>query len=346
MSRPLLSVIVPTYNRAEHLAPLLDSVLAQSFGDWECVVLEDCSPAREAVKQICDDYAAKSGGRVRVHLNEENLGYDKCFRRLIELARGRYVFVMGDDDFVAPDAFNAVAGAIERHPGLGVILRAFAYFRDTPDNIFQINRFYADECVFPAGPSAIIACYRRLVSMSGLVFDRDAAQSFATDRWDGSLFYQHWLAANILVTQPAVYIPDLLAYFRRGAAPIFGHAKAEQGLYTPGVQPPDTDLKMIRYLMAIAKAVDTERGVPVAKLIRRDFGNYMYPVIAHQAHQPWPVFFRYYRDLGHMGFDRYPLFHFWFWSTAVLGPGRIDRLLQMIRRRVGHTPNISRFARP
>src|SRR6185295_17018977 len=161
----------------------------------------------------------------------------------IELARGRYVFVMGDDDFVAPGAFAAVADAISRHPDLGMILRAFAYFRETPtpENIFQINRFYPDERVFAAGQDAIVACYRRLISMSGLVFDRDLSATFATDRWDGSLFYQNWLAANILVTRPAVYIPQLLAYFRRGAPAIFGNAKAEQGLYTPGKQPPDTD---------------------------------------------------------------------------------------------------------
>jgi glycosyltransferase involved in cell wall biosynthesis len=345
MSRPLLSVICPTYNRPEHVAPLLDSVLAQDFDDWECVIAEDCSPARDRVKAICDEYTVKSNGRIRCHLNEENLGYDGSFRKLIELARGRYVFVMGDDDYVAPGAFRAVADAIAKYPDVGMILRAHAYFRDTPENVYQINRFYPGECSFPAGQKAIVACYRRLVSMSGLVFDRDLSQSFATDRWDGSLFYQHWLAANILVTRPAVYIPQLLAYFRRGAPTIFGNAKAEQGLYTPGAQPPDTDLKMVGYLMSIAETVERERGVKIAALIRQDFGNYMYPTIAHQAHEPWPVFFRFYRDLGRMGFDRNPLFHFWFWSIAVLGPKRIDGVLQAIRRRVGHTPNITRFAR-
>ncbi|HEX3867640.1 MAG TPA: glycosyltransferase family 2 protein, partial [Gemmatimonadaceae bacterium] len=328
MTRPLLSVICPTYNRPEHIGPLLESVLAQDFDDWECVIAEDCSPARDKVKAICDEYSLKSGGRVRCHLNVENLGYDAGFRLLVELARGRFLFVMGDDDFVAPGAFRAVADAIARYPNLGIILRAYAFFRDTPENIFQINRYYPEETRFPAGPAAIVASYRRLVSMSGLVFDRDLAHSFATNRFDSSLFYQHWLAANILVEKDAVYIPHVLAYFRRGGTPIFGHAKAEQGLYTPGVQPPDTDLKMISSLMAIARAVEEERGVAIADLIHRDYGNYMYPTIAHQAHQPWPVFYAFYRDLGRMGFDKYALFHFWFWSVATLGSRNVDRILQ------------------
>jgi glycosyltransferase involved in cell wall biosynthesis len=344
MSRPLISVICPAYDRPQHIGPLLDSVLAQDFDDWECVITDDHSPSRDATKVILDEYSQKDS-RIRGYVNEENLGYDGAFRRLIELARGRYVFVMGDDDFVAPGAFRAVAEAIARYPNLGVILRAFAFFRDTPDNILQVNRYYPEETVFPAGPRAIVACYRRLVGMSGLVFDRDMSLALATDRWDGTLFYQHWLAANILVDRDAVYIPHILAYFRRGGTPLFGRAKAEKGKYTPGIQPPDTDIKMLTSLMAIAEAVERERGVRIAELIRRDHGNYMYPTFAHQADQPWPVFYKFYRDLGRLGFWRYPLFHFWFWSVALVGQRRVDKALQFIRRTVGHTPNISRFAR-
>lgn len=345
MSRPLLSVIVPTYNRPNDIAALLQSVLDQSFSDWECVVVEDFSPARDEVKRICDEFTVKSGGRIRCELNPENFGYDKGLRRLVELARGQFLFVMGDDDFVAPGAFQTVADAIKRHPNLGVIRGTIAFFRGTPDNVFQVSRYYPNEVVFKAGPQAIVAAYRRLVGMSGLVLHRDLAQAVATDRWDGSLFYQHWMAGNILVEKDAVFLPEVLALFRQGAAPIFGNAKAEKDLYTPGVQPPDTDLKMISYLMRIAEALEKERGVKIADLIHRDFGNYMYHTIKHQAHQPWPVFYKFYRDLGAMGFNRYAMYHFWFWSVAALGAKRVDGVVQFVRRKVGHTPNLSKFVR-
>jgi glycosyltransferase involved in cell wall biosynthesis len=342
MDRPLISVICPSYDRPQHVGPLLDSVLAQDFDDWECVITDDHSPSGEEVRAIFDEYSQKSNGKIRCYVNDENLGYDGAFRRLIELARGRFVFVMGDDDFVAPGALRAVADAIARYPNLGVILRAFAFFRDTPNNILQVNRYYPAETRFPAGPQAIVACYRRLVGMSGLVLDRDAS-SLATDRWDGTLFYQHWWRRTFLSRRTRSISPS--SPTSAGRTPLFGRAKAEQGLYTPGVQPPETDIKMLMSLMAIADAVERERGVRIAELIRRDHGNYMYPTIAHQAHQPWPVFYKFYRDLARMGFGRYPLFHFWFWSVAAVGATRMDRLLQIVRRRVGHTPNLSSFAR-
>jgi glycosyltransferase involved in cell wall biosynthesis len=345
-TRPLISVAIPAWNRPQHLAPLLDSVLAQDFDDWECVVVEDCSPARDRTSAICADYALKSGGRIRCHVNPENVGYDATFRRAVELSKGRFVFVMGDDDFVAPGALRAAADAIARYPNLGVILRAYAVFEGTPDNVKQVNRYYPGECVFRAGPAAIVACYRRLVAMSGIVLDRDIAHAVATDRWDGSLFYQQWLAANILVEKDAVYLPHILAYFRRGGTPMFGTSKREAHLYTPGVQPPDTDVKMIRNLLEIARAVDRERGVRIVPFIERDFANYIYHTIAHQAHEPWPSFYKFYRDLGKLGLSRYAAFHFWFWCVATFGAPNVDRVIQTIRRTLGHTPNLTRFARP
>lgn len=345
MTRPLLSVIVPTYGRWQHIGPLLDSILAQNFHDWECVIAEDGSPNQAEVRRVVAEYAGRAAGRIRFEANRATLGYDANFRRLIELAAGRFVFVMGDDDFVAPGAFQAVAHAIAKYPNLGVILRAFAWFRDTPDNVIQISRYYPRETFFPAGPQAIVACYRRSVVMSGLVLDRDLAQSVATARWDGSLFYQQWLVANILVTKDAVYIPELLAYFRRGGTPVFGTAEKEKALYTPGVQPPDTDLKMNQSLLSIARAVERERGVPIAAAVERDFANYIYHTLAHQAHVPRREFREFYRRLGAQGLDRYWSFHAWYWAISIFGANNLDRAFQFIRRVVGHTPNLTRAAR-
>lgn len=345
MTRPQLSVIVPTYGRAEEIGGLLDSIIAQEHDDWEVVVAEDNSPRRELVRAAIAPYQAKLGTRLRYHENEETLGYDANFRNLIDLARGEYVFVMGDDDRVATGAFAAVRDAIERYPNLGVIIRAYTVFEGTPDNTKKVLRHFPRECVFAAGPHAIVAAHRALVAMAGIVMHRDLAHKAASEAFDGSLFYQQWLAANILVDRDAVYIPAILAHFRHASPPIFGTAKREKGLYTPGVQPPDTDLKMVASLMRIAEAVERERGVEIVKHIRRDFANHMYPTIAHQAHQRWPVFFKFYRDLGRHGFNKYPQYHLWFWAVAILGPRVLNGGVRLVRRVLGHTPNFTRFAR-
>jgi abequosyltransferase len=346
MTRPQLSVIVPTYGRAEHIGPLIDSVLAQEFQDWEMVVAEDASPRREEVRAVVEQYRARLGDRLRYHQNPATLGYDANFRQLVELAGGEFLFVMGDDDRVAPGAFEAVVGAIRRYPRLGVIIRAYAVFQGEPSNVLKVLRHWPEECVFPAGPRAIVAAHRRLVAMAGIVMHRDSAKSFADERFDGTLFYQQWLAANILVERDAVYLPTLLAYFRHNSAGVFGTAPKERGLYTPGVQPPDMHLKMVESLMRIAETVERERGVPIVEHVRRDFANHMYPTLAYHTYLPWKEFYRFYRDLGRQGFAKYPQYHAWFWAVAIIGPRALFWSFQTIRRVFGYSPNLTPFARP
>jgi abequosyltransferase len=345
MTRPLLSVIVPTYNRPQHVKDLLDSVLAQDFDDWEMIVGEDCSPARAQVVALMAEYDQKSAGRMRLHLHPETLGYDRGVRGLIAQAKGRFVFVMGDDDFVSPGAFRAVAGAIERHPNLGLILRAFAWFVGTRENVVQITRYYPEECVFPAGREALLACYRRLVVMSGLVIDRDLAHAAATDRWDGSLFYQHWIVGNVIAQREAVYIPDILVEFRRSSPSMFGVAKAEKDLYTPGVQPPDHHVAQVRWQFQIAQELEKRWDIPLMADLRRDFANYAYPIFSGQAHVGFKRFYRYYRDLGRLGLSSYVTFHAWFVVIVILGTRNVERILDVIRRVAGYTPNLSRTGR-
>lgn len=342
-SRPLLTVCIPLYNRADEVAPVLESVLAQSHRDWEAVLIEDASPEREAIREAIAPYLAANPDRIRYLENPETLGYDRNFRRLVREARGRYVFILGNDDRVAPGAFRAIADELGRAGDVGMFLRAYAFFRGEPSNIVQVNRFFPEARRFPPGRGAFFAVYRRLVSMSGLVFHRDAAVALETDRWDGTLFYQHWLAGNLAVTHGAVYLPDLFALFRMGGTPPqFGTAEVERGRFIPGIQPPETDLRMNRDILAIGDAIDARHGLGVMDAVRLDFARYAYPSLAHQAHQPWAVLFRYYRDLGALGYHRSPWYHLWFWSMVVLGEPRLTAWLRRVRHLIGHTPQLSR----
>ena len=341
MTRPLITVIIPAYNRAEWLPMLLDSALSQAFDSWNCVIVEDMSRQREEIRAVATRYVQAHPGRFAYYENATNLGYDGNFREMVARATGRYVFVMGNDDLIAPDAFAAVARAVEMAPDMGLLLRSYARFRGDPSNVVQVSRYYPDAQIFAPGHDAIVRCYRRIVAMSGLVIHRDDAHACATSQWDGSLFYQHWLAVNTLRLRPAVFLPDVLALFRVDGTPEFGNAEAERRSYTPGVQPPDTDVRMIRNLLAIARD-----GAPSCyDEIERDYANYMFPTLAHQAHVSRAEFRDFYRDLGELGLHKYWTFHAWYWAVRVVGAGNLDAAFQLVRKVVGHTPNLTRAAR-
>jgi glycosyltransferase involved in cell wall biosynthesis len=219
-----LSVCIPAYNRADRLPELLDSIVTQDYPHYDVVICEDASPERERIRAVVEGYAARHPGRFRYHENEENLGYDANFRELIRRATGEYCFIMGNDDVVAPGALSTVADALARHPDVGVVLRTVAFFRGTPDQVFTVSRYFPDEMLFAPGADTVVTFFRRLVSMSGIVLHRGEALRHEAERFDGTLFYQLHLAAHILMHRHGLYLPQVLAFFRKDGVPEFGRS--------------------------------------------------------------------------------------------------------------------------
>jgi glycosyltransferase involved in cell wall biosynthesis len=93
---PAVSVLVPCFRSAAYLGRALDSVLAQTFEDWEAVVVDNASD--DGTHELALAYAARDR-RIRVHRNPENLGPVRNWRRCAELARGRAAGLLFSDDW-------------------------------------------------------------------------------------------------------------------------------------------------------------------------------------------------------------------------------------------------------
>ncbi len=336
-----LSVCIPAYNRSGELRELLDSIGAQDYPHYEVVICEDGSPQRAQIRAVVEEYAPALGGRLRYFENVENLGYDANFRELIRRAHGEYCFIMGNDDVVAPGAFATVADAIRRTPDVGVILRSFAYFRDRPENYYTIARYSADELRFPPGPDAVVQFYRRAASMSGLVLHRGDALALDTDRFDGTLWYQMYLIAHILMRRPGLFVPEVLAFYRKGGRSDFGTSAKERDRFTPGAAHDVTEaVRLVAGTLEIAEQFDAVHGTDVRRRVCRDLADHSYNTFAHHAAQPVREYVALYRGLARLGFWRSPLFHASAAAVAVVGPERLQRVVHAARRRLGYTPSL------
>jgi glycosyltransferase involved in cell wall biosynthesis len=338
--KPLLSVCILAYNRANLLGLLLDSILTQDYRNFEIVICEDKSAQRAEIARIAADYAARHPGYIRYSENETTLGYDGNLRRVVECAAGEYCMFMGNDDLLCPGALGAVAKAVETHANVGVVLRSYAAFDDDPARIVQEFRYFDRELIFPAGADSIGTVFRRSVVISGMVVNRAAAQAVATDRYDGILLYQLYLVARILVRHDCVYLPQILTLYRNGGVPEFGNAAAERGKFVPREHTPGSSLHFMRGMLEIARDVEQTEGVQIYDRILRDIGNYSYPVLSIQHDKPLAVFWRYYRALGRLGFDRVLPFHLYFFGLVILGPRAIERIVLFVKKRLGYTPAI------
>lgn len=107
--KPLLSVIVPVYNVEKYLKRCLESILVQSWNDYEIILVDDGSTDSSA--QICDLYAEKYE-MIRV-IHKDNKGLSDTRNRGIEEASGEYVYFPDSDDWLEPNTFSELSDVIE-----------------------------------------------------------------------------------------------------------------------------------------------------------------------------------------------------------------------------------------
>ena len=340
--RKLFSVCIPAYNRSHYLPVLLDSILAQGFRDFEIVICEDMSPEREQIAAIVREHQSRYAGVLRYFENRENLGYDGNVRKLVHKASGEFCFFMGNDDIMCERALESAASVIRRYPNVGLVLKSYAWFNGTPENVNQEIRLFNDEREFAAGISAIRFAFRRSGVLSGYIVHRDTAYGAATGKFDGTLFYQMHLTARVLIGKTAVCTPKVLILCRANEPPDFGHSVKEQGKYVPGSYTAQARLNMVSGALSIIRDLKETQSIDVVDDVIHDYANYFYPYIRDQLTLPLRDYYKLYRGYGRMGFAKYPLFHLYFLLGYLLGEKRFDALTAVIRKRLGRSPRFGK----
>ena len=112
-----ISVIMSVYNGEEYLAEAIDSVLGQSFKDFELIVINDCST--DKTSEILKQYE-EAETRVKVHTNEVNLRLPSSLNKAISLAQGKYIARMDADDICLPDRLEKQYAFMEAHPDVAL----------------------------------------------------------------------------------------------------------------------------------------------------------------------------------------------------------------------------------
>lgn len=336
-TRKLFSVCIPAYNRAHHLTALLDSIFAQDFQDFEVVICEDLSRERQHIAAIVQGYQSRYPEVLRYFENEENLGYDANIRNLVRRASGEFCFFMGNDDLMCQGALQNAAGILRRYPNVGLVLKSYGWFDETPDKVNQEIRWFREEKEFPAGIPAIRFAFRRSGVISGYIVHRDSANLAATEEFDGTLYYQMHLTANVLIHKTAVCTPKLLVLCRQNP-PEFGNSAKEKGKYVPGSYTPQARLNMIAGALSILHNLKQTKGIDVVEDVMHDYANYFFPYIRDQLTLPIRDYYELYRAYGHMGFARFPLYHLYFVLCYLLGEKRFDALTTLIRGLLGRSP--------
>lgn len=159
---PLVSIILPTYNHAHYLPESIGSVLSQSYGHRELIVVDDGScDNTQAVVQRCSD------GSVR-YVSQRNRGLASARNRGLSEARGEFVAFLDADDRLLPHHLNVSVAALQHHPGVAFVcgdLRTFG----SPNDFVHVHACSPSPDHFA---SVLRGCF--IVNVGACLFRRSA----------------------------------------------------------------------------------------------------------------------------------------------------------------------------
>ena len=151
---PKVSIAIPVYRGEAYLAETIDSVLCQSFDDFELIICDDCSDDRSlAIARSFSD------SRMRILQNERNLGFGGNWNRCLAEARGEYIKILPQDDLLHRDCLRRQVGVLD------------------DDHLAEVALVFCDRSII--GPSGRVLMTRRFASTGARLAGNEIARRMA-----------------------------------------------------------------------------------------------------------------------------------------------------------------------
>ena len=157
MQQPVVSIVVPCYKKAQYLSEALDSVLAQSYSVWECVIVNDGSP--DNTEEIAMAYCQRDA---RFHyLAQPNQGVSAARNNGIRLLQGKYILTLDADDWISPTYLEKAVSCLEESPEVKAVYSRCELFGSFGKREWVMPEYSYER--FVMGDMAIVcsAVYRR-----------------------------------------------------------------------------------------------------------------------------------------------------------------------------------------
>jgi glycosyltransferase involved in cell wall biosynthesis len=125
---PAVTIVIPAYNSAQYIAQALDSVQAQTFRDYEVIVVNDGSDDREELERILQSHPLPV-----IYLSQENKGVSAARNAAIKIARGEFYAQLDADDQWTPDYLEVQLGILAREPDVALVYPSATIIGDAAD---------------------------------------------------------------------------------------------------------------------------------------------------------------------------------------------------------------------
>ncbi len=210
--RPKVSVCMPNYNYSQYLSEAIESVLRQSYSNFEFLIIDDCSTDNSL--EIIKHYAEKDK-RISVWVNRENIGQSRNLNLCLNHARGDYIkFVFSDDVLSSLDALKRMVDIFESDSNITLVASS-RYSINESSEILGVLSEYKDG-VACNGIDIIKDCLitqtNKIGEPSAVMFQKKYAQRGFNEKYNKNVDWEMWF--HILEQGKFVYIDEPLCSFR------------------------------------------------------------------------------------------------------------------------------------
>ncbi|MBI3619778.1 glycosyltransferase family 2 protein [Candidatus Roizmanbacteria bacterium] len=172
MKRPCFSILIPSYNGEDTIGDALNSILAQDFTDYEIIISDDSST--DQTVKVLRSFKDK---RIRLYTAKKNIGYPGNLNRCMKKARGKYIYLLGQDDLLGGAALQKTYDAFQLRNDIGAVTRPYRWFDDNLDVTVRVKKGLnsnKDEIISINDPlDQVIKVFTTLDSLSGLAYKAD-----------------------------------------------------------------------------------------------------------------------------------------------------------------------------
>lgn len=173
MNTPLVSIIMPAYNAAPYIKAALNSLLQQTWSDWECIIINDGST--DNTSDVVEHYRRKDA-RFKLISLSSNSGRPTARQKGLDGCRGSLVAMLDADDIYMPNKLESQVTFLDQHPSIGMVSTRMFYF----DNNYRSSPPAAWQDQYTIYPR--IARYTsRIVPHAPTMFQRTLLKDFQFD---------------------------------------------------------------------------------------------------------------------------------------------------------------------
>ena len=216
----LISIALATYNGEKYIREQLDSILSQSYTNFELIICDDHST--DSTIEVIKYYLEKDS-RISLYQNKTNNGFLKTFEKILSLCKGIYIACCDQDDIWEKNHLETLINNIDKNDCIG------ANSELVDEKLTPLNKTLLqsmDVYIAPNSNNILFQreCFYNLIQGTASLFSRNLLQ-YLLPFPHGIKFHDHWIALNACIRNGCKYIPETILQYRCHSQNVTGYQR-------------------------------------------------------------------------------------------------------------------------